>query len=204
MQGRAAAAQPADGGRRTRASQPMITGYNANVRHAGRTFHVQTEDSGRAHPHVITHLYYEGTILASERRDYAEIVGAPDLVSRVRHLMEEQHASMLERLRQGEFDAAIAARLGPSPGVPAPAEMATPPDPPLPQAPRPPAAPRTRSAAPAQAASTAPAGAGAAEAARPFGAGIVSERPLDDVILDYLVAQARDRAGGGRGSRSEG
>jgi len=177
----------------------MITGYNANVRHAGRTFHVQTEDSGRAHPHVITHLYYEGTILASERRDYAEMVGAPDLVSRVRRLMEEQHASMLERLRQGEFDAAIAARLGPSPAAPAPAEMATPPEPPLPQTPRPPAPPRLRAPAPAATAPAAPAG-----GARPFGAGIVSERPLDDVILDYLVAQARDRAGGGRGSRSEG
>ena len=67
----------------------MITGYNANVRHGERLFHVQTEDSGRAHPHVITHLYYEGTILASEKREYAELLDAPDLVARVRRLMEE-------------------------------------------------------------------------------------------------------------------
>ena len=50
----------------------MITGFNTNVRHGGRVFHVQTEDSGRDHPHVISHLYYGGTILASEKRDYAE------------------------------------------------------------------------------------------------------------------------------------
>ena len=158
----------------------MITGYNANVRHRGRVFHVQTEDSGRLHPHVISHLYYEGTILASERRDYAELVGVPDLDARVRRLMEEQHAVMLERLQRGDFDGVIAARLacpGPASGVPA--EMATP------------AAPR-------------PAPAASSGQARALGEGTISNPPLDDVILEYLVAKARDRAGGGRGSRSEG
>ena len=89
----------------------MITGYNANVRHRERLFHVQTEDSGRAHPHVITHLYFEGTILASEKCGYAELLEAPDLVAQVRRLMEEQHGAMVERLRGGDFDALIAARL---------------------------------------------------------------------------------------------
>ncbi len=172
----------------------MITGFNANVRHRGRLFHVQTEDSGRAHPHVITHLYYAGTILASERRDYAEMVGAPDLVSRVRRLMEEQHGSMIERLRGGDFDPAITARAGVPPAPVLPAEMATPPAPEsaIPPAPRPPAAATAPTAASAP---TAPAG-----RARAFGEGIVSERPLDDVILDYLVAQSRERIGRGRSS----
>jgi hypothetical protein len=188
----------------------MILGQNANVRHGGRTFHVQTEDSGRAHPHVITHLYYEGTILASERRDYAELVDAPDLVARVRRLMEEQHAAMVERLREGEFDAAIAARLGaPSPPAGAAAgDMHTPPAPEaaVPRAPR--AAAPARPAAGIPAAAAPPASRAQAPAAaqgrrpRAFGEGIVSERPLDDVILDYLVAQSRERTGGGRGSRS--
>jgi hypothetical protein len=200
----------------------MITGYNANVRHGGRVFHVQTEDSGRSHPHVITHLYYEGTILASERRDYAEMVHAPDLVARVRQLMEEQHAAMIERLRRGEFDRAIAARVaapaaGRTAAAPAaPAEMATPaapgaaPRPARAPAPAPPAAAAAAPPAPRVAAAATPGpAAGAAPApqpsrARAFGEGIVSERPLDDVILEYLVARSRDRAGGGRGSRSEG
>jgi len=93
----------------------MITGSNTNVRHRGRLFHVQTEDSGRANPHVITHLYYEGTILASQRRDYGDHVAAPDLADRVRALIEEQHAEMLARLGRGGFDAVIAERLGPAP-----------------------------------------------------------------------------------------
>jgi hypothetical protein len=161
----------------------MITGYNANVRHGDRVFHVQTEDSGRAHPHVITHLYFEGTILASERSDYAESVDAPDLVRRVRKLMEQQHAALVERLRLGAFDAVIAARLSGPPS--AAAEV------PLPQR----AAARSSPERPS---------AGPSEGARAFGEGIVSQRPLDDVILEYLVAKSRERSGGGRGSRSEG
>jgi hypothetical protein len=161
----------------------MITGCNANIRHGGRVFHVQTEDSGRAHPHVITHLYFEGTILASERSDYAEIVAAPDLVPRVRQLMEEQHATVVERLRRGHYDAVIAARLSVPPS--AAAEL-----PPSPRAAARPG-PERASASPS-------------EGARAFGEGIVSQRPLDDVILEYLVAKSRERSGGGRGSRSEG
>jgi hypothetical protein len=180
----------------------LITGYNANVRHGGRVFHVQTEDSGRAHPHVITHLYFEGTVLASERCDYGELVGAPDLVARVRELMEQQHAMVVERLRRGEFDAVIAARLarGPRPPAAAPSEMQTPAAPPLARGGR--LAPTQKPAAARPAPERPPAG--PPDAARAFGEGIVSQRPLDDVILEYLVAKSRERSGGGRGSRSEG
>ena len=180
----------------------MITGYNANIRHGGRVFHVQTEDSGRANPRVITHLYFEGTILASERRDYAEIVDAPDLDARVRRLMEEQHAAVVEGLRRGSFDEVIEARLSQPPRAAsaAPSEMETPPATPVPPGLR--AAPAPQPAPARPSAERAPAR--PAERARAFGEGIVSERPLDAVILDYLVAKARERSGGGRGSRSGG
>jgi len=156
----------------------MITGFNTNVRHRGRMFHVQTEDSGREHPHVISHVYFRGTILASEKREYAELLGRPDLTSQVRRLMDEQHRAMVEQLKAGELDAAIAARLGDV------AETSAPP----------PAAPQP--AAPAQPAPAADPAVEAAVTARPraFGEGIVSEKPLDEVILDYLVEKARSRS----------
>lgn len=159
----------------------MITGYNANIAHGGRVFHVQTEDSGRAYPHVITHLYFEGTILASERRDYAELVDAPDVAERVRRLMEEQHAAVVERLRRGEFDAVIASRLS----RPAAAANAASADPEVSAVPR------------GHRASRPPAAKAAAD--RP-----AEERPLDDAILEYLIAKSRERSRRGRGSRSDG
>jgi hypothetical protein len=178
----------------------MITGHNSNVRHGERVFHVQTEDSGRARPHVTTLLYFEGTILASERAEYAAMLDAEDLEARVRRLMDEQHASVVERLRRGDFDAAIEARLSGASRQPAPpSELATPPASPVPRTLRAPAAGKPGAAAPAKGAPAA-----ASERPRPFGDGIVSERPLDAVILDYLVARSRERSGGGRGPRSGG
>lgn len=152
----------------------MITGFNTNVRHGGRMFHVQTEDSGRQHPHVISHVYYQGTILASEKSSYAQRVKSPDLEIEVRALMERQHKSMVVRLKKGEFDAVIAERLGAA----SPAAAALPPAAPAP------ASPPVNASAPRPA---------AAKGDRSFGDGIVSQKPLDEVILEYLVDKARAR-----------
>ncbi len=101
----------------------MLSGYNTNISHRDVQFHVQTEDSGRAHPHLITHLYYGGTILASEKRSYAELLEAPDLNEKLKELMEVQHLAMVERLRRGSLDPEIEARMegifgaGEAPGV---------------------------------------------------------------------------------------
>jgi hypothetical protein len=155
----------------------MLPGFNTNVRHRGVLFHVQSEDSGREHPHVITHLYHGGTILHSEKSSYAELLGAPDLPARVRELMEGQHRALLARLRAGAFDQAVRERLGVE----------------LDADPR--SSARSTNTAPIEAieAPPAPQRAAVSEPARPFGEGIVSAKPLDEVILDYLVENARKR-----------
>ena len=66
-----------------KAPSPLL-GYNTNVRHKGRVFHIQTEDSGISKPHVITHLFADGgRILKTTRSSYAELVGAPDIQGQV-------------------------------------------------------------------------------------------------------------------------
>ena len=155
----------------------MLSGFNTNVRHRSQLFHVQSEDSGRNHPHIITHLYFRGTIVASEKSSYADRLGETDLPGVVKELMETQHRAVLRRLVSGQFDAAIRERLGPDAFPADPAEtkaQATP-------------AELVGAAAETDAltlrepsreeASDAPA----------------SERPLDEVILDYLVENARQR-----------
>jgi len=58
-----------------KAPSPLL-GYNNNVRHKNRVFHIQTEDSGIKHPHIITHLFMDGgRILKSLKTSYAEHVG---------------------------------------------------------------------------------------------------------------------------------
>jgi len=88
----------------SKAPSPLL-GYNNNVRHKNRVFHIQTEDSGIKHPHVITHLFMDGgRILKSVKTSYAEHVGNDKLGDVVRQMMKEQHKAMFKALRDGEFD----------------------------------------------------------------------------------------------------
>ena len=80
--------------------RPPLLGYNHNVRHAGHLFHVQTEDSGVARLVIFTHAFVEGTILASLRSTY----GADEPEASVQKRMQDQHKTMLRRVRDGEFD----------------------------------------------------------------------------------------------------
>jgi hypothetical protein len=93
---------------------PPLLGFNNNVRHRGRVFHIQTEDSGIKRPHIVTHLFGDGgRILKSVRTDYAEHLERDDLAPVVRKMMKEQHKALFIALRAGELDAQIEAALGP-------------------------------------------------------------------------------------------
>jgi hypothetical protein len=87
----------------------MVPGFNHNVRHAGKPYHVQTEDSGVASPRITTHLFVGGNIIASKTTSYAHLVGTDDLAKVVRGLMEEQHKAMLRELVRGAYDEVDAA-----------------------------------------------------------------------------------------------
>ena len=85
----------------------MVAGFNHNIRYRGELFHVQTEDSGRANPHIVTLLYHGGTIIGSARTSYADILLADELEQVVTAIMKEQHQGMMRRLKGGEFDARL-------------------------------------------------------------------------------------------------
>jgi hypothetical protein len=82
----------------------MVVGFNHNIKHRGKMYHIQTEDSGLENPHLITHLFVGGNILASKKTSYADIIGADNLAAVVRELMEEQHKEMLRNLINGVYD----------------------------------------------------------------------------------------------------
>ncbi len=177
-------------------------------------FHVQTEDSGRGHPHVITHLFHGGNIIASEKRDYAHLLSGADVEAGVHKLMEGQHKAMLKRLSRGEHDQVIADRLGPGIfGSGADGSGHT-----DPLQPTGPSVDRSVEEAIAESiaetsqtgSTTRPAREVASVGVRPdreapgsglsrvFGERVVSEKPLDEVVLDYLVENARKRKRSGR------
>ncbi|HLK40068.1 MAG TPA: hypothetical protein VKU41_25100 [Polyangiaceae bacterium] len=93
----------------TKYPSPLL-GYNNNVRHKGRVFHIQTEDSGAKYGHIITHLFMDGgRILKSVKTSYAEYIGNDRMSDIVREMMKQQHKAMFIALRDGKFDPTIEA-----------------------------------------------------------------------------------------------
>jgi hypothetical protein len=202
------------------AGSPLL-GYNTNVRHLGKLFHIQTEDSGSSHGHIFTHLFADGgRIIASKKTTYAQYVGTERYPEVVKKLMRESHKAMFIALRDGLFDEDEAA------GARAMAEMEITLDEEPPPAPDPEvdvealeraAAARLAEAEASQAPSAPPAGASSAgryagtrpattvarasstPAARPdpasesiFGGDLLSEKSLDEVILSYLAEDVEE------------
>lgn len=91
-------------------SSPLM-GFNHNIRHLGWLFHVQTEDSGTQSPHIITHLFQRGVILATKRVTYAPVLPR----EQVRALMQNQHKTVLRELKDGVHNERIQRFLGESP-----------------------------------------------------------------------------------------
>ena len=99
---------------------PPLLGFNNNVRHRGRIFHIQTEDSGVKTPRIVTHLFADGgRIIKTTRTDYAEHVARVDMQTFVRGSMKEQHKAMFTALRLGELDTLLEQVCGPFEQAPA-------------------------------------------------------------------------------------
>jgi hypothetical protein len=146
----------------------VITGYNTDVKHRDRVFHIQTEDRGELHPYIESFVYVGGEILGGKRTPYEDSLrnGGDDRV--LRDLMEQQHRTVIAAIRDGGFDA-------PDGSVRIPAEMALSAARPLPSASAGELRESPSGRAPAGPASDAPRSAG--------------DRTLDQVILDYLAAE---------------
>ncbi len=83
----------------------MITGFNTDVKYKGTVFHVQTEDKGVENPIIESLIYKGGEILGSRRHQYSDIIENGYDEKTVVKLMEDQHQTMIEEVRQGRFDA---------------------------------------------------------------------------------------------------
>jgi hypothetical protein len=82
----------------------VITGFNTDIRHNSRIFHIQTEDKGLANPFIESLVYVGGEILASKKTSYADrLEGGIDEKS-ISRLMEQQHKTIIAAIKRGRFD----------------------------------------------------------------------------------------------------
>ena len=79
----------------------MITGFNTDVEHRGRVFHVQTEEKGPTNPVVVTLVYCGGEILSALEVPYAADARGTD---EIRERMREQHRGLIRDVHAGKYD----------------------------------------------------------------------------------------------------
>jgi hypothetical protein len=91
-------------GKDAHAPATVITGFNTDIEHNGVVYHVQTEDKGLDTPIILSLVYAGGTILASKRSPYEDLIaqGFSDEVLSER--LKRQHKLICAAIHSGRID----------------------------------------------------------------------------------------------------
>jgi hypothetical protein len=96
----------------------VITGFNTDIKHNEKVYHIQTEDKGLSNPYIESLVYVGGEILASKKTSYAEQAKTGVDEKWIGSLMEQQHRTMIAAIKRGRFDSpADSTKVSPRPGA---------------------------------------------------------------------------------------
>jgi hypothetical protein len=82
----------------------VITGFNTDIEHEGVIYHVQTEDKGVETPLILSLVYNRGTILASKRSPYADLLQSGFDEKVLAERLQKQHKLMCAAIRAGRIE----------------------------------------------------------------------------------------------------
>ena len=82
----------------------MITGFNTDIEYQGITYHVQTEDKGVDTPLILSLVYDRGTILASKRSPYDDLLIEGFDEKALTERLQKQHKLICAAVRAGRID----------------------------------------------------------------------------------------------------
>ena len=82
----------------------MITGFNTDIEHDGVVYHVQTEDKGLETPIILSLVYTGGTILASKRAPYKDLIAEGFSDEALAERLKRQHKLICAAIHSGRID----------------------------------------------------------------------------------------------------
>lgn len=82
----------------------MITGYNTDITHNERVFHVQTEDRGVDNPVIESLVYTGGKIVHRQGQEYGWLLREGYNEKAVQELVDGQHRKMIRDIQGGKLD----------------------------------------------------------------------------------------------------
>ena len=86
----------------------MVFGHNTNVKLAGVTYHVQTEDRGESHALIDTTVYFRGRVLHRRTNNYFDLLPLnEDSQQALKLRLDEQHQTVLEEIQSGALQLAV-------------------------------------------------------------------------------------------------
>jgi len=85
-------------------NKPVITGFNTDIEHEGVVYHVQTEDKGLDSPIILSLVYVGGTILASKRSPYEDLIATGFSDEVLAERLKRQHRLICAAINSGRID----------------------------------------------------------------------------------------------------
>lgn len=82
----------------------VITGFNTDIEYDGVIYHVQTEDKGVETPLILSLVYNRGTILASKRTPYNDLLQAGFDEQILADRLQKQHKLICAAIRMGRIE----------------------------------------------------------------------------------------------------
>jgi hypothetical protein len=82
----------------------VITGFNTDIEHEGVVYHVQTEDKGLDTPLILSLVYVGGTILASKRSPYEDLIAEGYSDEALAERLKRQHKLICAAINSGRID----------------------------------------------------------------------------------------------------
>jgi len=82
----------------------VITGFNTDIEHDGVVYHVQTEDKGLDSPIILSLVYTGGTILASKRAPYDDLIAEGFSDEALAERLKRQHKLICAAIHSGRVN----------------------------------------------------------------------------------------------------
>jgi len=82
----------------------VITGFNTDIEHDGVIYHVQTEDKGLDSPIILSLVYAGGTILASKRSPYEDLIAEGFSDEALAERLKRQHRLICAAIHSGRIN----------------------------------------------------------------------------------------------------
>jgi hypothetical protein len=82
----------------------VITGFNTDIEHDGVVYHVQTEDKGLDSPMILSLVYVGGTILASKRTPYKDLIAKGFSDEALSERLSRQHRLICAAIHAGRVN----------------------------------------------------------------------------------------------------